>query len=75
MDKILDQGERGSKMSVFVHTQGIKTVYAGVGPGGSKNGNIVSTSSKQMTLQNNVKAEWKINPIFVSFSERLNFKE
>ena len=32
---------RGSKMSVFVHTQGIKTVHAG--GGGSKNGKILST--------------------------------
>ena len=32
-------GPRGSKMSVFVHAQGMKTVHAG----GSKNGKILST--------------------------------
>ena len=32
---------RGSKMSVFVHAQGIKTVHAE--GGGSKNGKILST--------------------------------
>ena len=33
---------RGSKMSVFVHAQGIKAVHTG-GKGGSKNGKILST--------------------------------
>ena len=32
----------GQKMSVFVHTQGVKTFHAGLG-GGSKNGKILST--------------------------------
>ena len=34
---------RGSKMSVFVHAQGIKTIHAGWGRVGSKNGKILST--------------------------------
>ena len=37
-----DEGGRGSKISVFVHAQGIKTVHAG-GGGGSKNSKILST--------------------------------
>ena len=35
-----DEGGRGSKMSVFVHAQGIKTVHT---EGGVKNGKILST--------------------------------
>ena len=37
------RGGGGQKMSVFVHAQGIKTVHAGGGGGGSKNGKILST--------------------------------
>jgi hypothetical protein len=33
-------------MSVFVHAQGIKTVHAGGGGGGSKNAKILSTYSR-----------------------------
>ena len=38
VDKILF----GQKMSVFDHAQGIKTVHAGEGGGGSRNGKILS---------------------------------
>ena len=34
-------GEGGQKLSIFVHTQGIKTILAGVG--GGDNGKIMST--------------------------------
>ena len=36
------RGGGGQKMSVYVHTQGIKTVHAG-GKEGVKNGKILST--------------------------------
>ena len=37
------RGGGGQKMSVFVHVQGIKTVHAGRGGEGSKNGKILTT--------------------------------
>ena len=39
MDKMRVGG--GQKMSIFVHTQGIKTVHAGRGGGGKKRQNSV----------------------------------